>query len=106
MSTTIDVPANYVESGGSLNDLRVYCNNPGSTVAYFDDLLIRPVDSELSGHVYDEKTGQLIAELDKFDFATKYTYDQAGTLNEIWIESATEGWKLKRRMSYNFKRNY
>lgn len=106
MTLIIDVPADYVESGGTLNDLRVYCNNPGSTTAYFDDLLIRPVDISLTGNVTDEKTGQLQAELDNYDFATKYIYDDAGRIHEIWIETGADGWKLKKRYSYNFKRTY
>jgi hypothetical protein len=106
MSTTIDVPAGYVETGGTLNDLRVYCSNTGSTIAYFDDLMVRPVDGALSGNVIDEKTGQTLAMLDNYDFATKYIYDDAGRVREIWVETAADGWKLKQRYSYNFKRTY
>jgi hypothetical protein len=106
MTITIDVPSNYLESGGSLNDLRVYCNNPGSTTAYYDDLMVRPVDAALSGNVIDEKTGQTLAVLDSYDFATRYVYDDAGRVREIWTETAAEGWKLKQRYSYNFKRTY
>lgn len=106
ISLTIDVPADYVESGGSLNDLRVYCNNAGSTPAYYDDLSVRPVDGTISGNVIDEATGRTLAVLDAYDFATRYVYDDAGRVREIWVESATEGWKLKQRYSYNFKRTY
>ncbi len=106
MTVTIDVPADFTEVGGSLNDLRAYCNNPGSTTAYFDDLEIRPLDAALSGNVIDDITGRTLAVLDNNDFATRYVYDDSGRIREIWVETATDGWKLKQRYSYNYKRSY
>jgi hypothetical protein len=106
MTVTIDVPVDYVESGGTLNDLRAYLYNPGATPAYYDDFMIRPVDATVSGSVVDEKTGNQMAVLDKNDFATKTIYDEANRVREIWTESPVDGWKLKKRFSYNFKRAY
>ena len=106
MTLTIDVPSDYTETGGSLNDLRTYLYNPGAGIAYYDDFLFRPIDAEVTGNVVDAKTGLQLAELDKNDYATKYVYDDASRIREIWTESPTYGWKLKKRYSYNFKRSY
>lgn len=106
MTLTIDVPSDYVASGGTLNDFRAYLYNPGNTAAYFDDLAVRPLDAGFTGYVTDEKTGRLQATLDHYNFGTRYVYDNEGRISEIWIEHAIDGWKLDQRNTYNFKRAY
>lgn len=107
MTLTIDVPASYQETNGTYgNGISAYLWNNGTTPAYFDDFMVRPVDAALSGNVIDEKTGRTLATLDNYDFATKYVYDDEGRVKETWIETATEGWKLQTRYTYNFKRQY
>lgn len=106
MTLTLDVPADYVATGGTLNDFRAYLYNPGNTTAYFDDFAIRPLDLAFEGNVIDEKSGRTTAVLDTHNFATKYVYDKEGRVSEVWTESATDGWKLKQQNTYNFKRAY
>lgn len=108
MTLTIDVPKTYTESGGpsGFNDLRFYLYNPGGTVAYFDDFMVRPIDVDIVGNVVDEVTGRMVALIDKYGFGVKYVYDDAGRIREIWSESAQNGWILKTRNTYNFKRTF
>jgi len=108
MTLTVDVPVDFVESGGTygLNDMRAYVYNSGSTPAYFDDFIFRPIDADISGNVIEEKTGRTLGSVDGFGFGLKYIYDDTGALREVWQESAANGWKLKTRYSYNFKRTY
>ena len=59
----------------------VYLTNAsGSSTAYFDDLSFHPKDAVMTGNVYDEKTGLLIAQLDNENFASLYDYDDAGRI--------------------------
>ncbi|MBK9982651.1 MAG: hypothetical protein IPP15_09525 [Saprospiraceae bacterium] len=106
MTSTIDVPIDYLPTGGSLNDFRAYLYNPGNSTSYFDDLMIRPMDISITGNVIDEKSGRMLATLDFNNFATRFAYDNEGRISEIWIETPTDGWKLKQRNNYNFKRAY
>ncbi|MCB0531354.1 MAG: hypothetical protein KDD14_04085, partial [Saprospiraceae bacterium] len=106
MTLTLDVPADYVATGGTLNDFRAYLYNPGTSTAYFDDFAIRPLDLAFEGNVIDENSGRTTAVLDTHNFATKYVYDKEGRISEVWTESPTDGWKLKQQNTYNFKRAY
>jgi hypothetical protein len=108
MTLTIDVPADFTETGGSngFNDLRAYLYNPGGSISYFDDFMVRPIDSDITGNVVDEKTGRTLAVIDKYGFGVRYVYDDAGRVREVWAETVTGGWKMKTRYSYNFKRTY
>jgi hypothetical protein len=108
MTLTIDIPANYAGSGGTygLNDMRAYLVNSGSTPAYFDDFMFRPVDAALSGNVIDEKTGRTMAVLDNQNFATKYEYDYEGRVKTISVETPVIGFQVKTFNKYNYKRPY
>lgn len=56
--------------------------------AYFDDIRIHPVDSNLKSFVYDPITQRLQAELDENNYATFYEYDSEGGL--IRVKKETE----------------
>ena len=76
MSVELEVPANF-NTGATHNMLLSLSNNGSAGKAYFDDLAFHPKDAMMTGHVYNEKTGALVAQLDNDNFATFYTYDQA-----------------------------
>ncbi|MBI2269790.1 MAG: hypothetical protein HYU69_05460 [Bacteroidetes bacterium] len=106
LTVNITVPANYVASGGShgLNDLRVYVYNPASNdEAYVDDMRLQPVNSPVSGFVFDDHTGLLMAILDNENFATIFTYDAAGRLIKTEKEYSG-GIKKVSEASYHYGR--
>lgn len=79
----IDVPADYHAAGGSgIHDLRVFVSKDASTShpSYVDDMRLHPINSPVSGYVWDEQRGLLLAMLDNENFATLFTYDEAGRL--------------------------
>ena len=55
--------------------------------AYFDDIRIHPVNSNMKSFVYDPSTQKLIAELDENNFATIYEYDDEGILVRVKKET-------------------
>lgn len=76
MSVELEVPANF--NTGITHQMSVSLSNNGSSgKAYFDDLSFHPKDAVMTGNVYNEKTGALVAQLDNDNFATFYTYDNA-----------------------------
>lgn len=76
MSVELEVPANF-NTGTTHNMLLSLSNNGSAGKAYFDDLAFHPKDAVMTGNVYNEKTGALVAQLDNDNFATFYTYDNA-----------------------------
>jgi YD repeat-containing protein len=76
----------------NITKLYVNCWNPltngdPQTSFYFDDFRIHPVDAPMKSYVYDTKSGNVTAELDEQNVATKYTYDAAGRLISVWRET-------------------
>ena len=57
--------------------------------------------------VYDQRTGRVMATLSDNNFATKYVYNDAGQITEVWQEVLGDSWgkwvKVESR-EYNFKR--
>ncbi|MCO6500879.1 MAG: hypothetical protein J5I47_10935 [Vicingus serpentipes] len=104
LNLTFDVPSNYVSSGGSNdNDFRVYVENPGSGgVAYFDDLVVHPVDAQFTGYVYDERLGIVKATISNDNFYTRYEYDNAGNIIATYKETQN-GDRVVSKVQYNFK---
>lgn len=85
MSTEIDVPANFNTLVS--HQMLVYVSNvAGTGTAYFDDFSFHPKDAVITGNVYNEKTGLLIAQLDNDNFATLYNYDNAARLISSYKE--------------------
>ena len=106
MTLQITVPSSYIASNGTQgeNDLRFFTANSGATTpAFFDDMSIHPIDSPISGYVYNPSTGWLTASLDNDNFATTYTYDQAGRVLNVYKETKS-GVQLISGTSYNFGR--
>ncbi|MCD6065593.1 MAG: hypothetical protein K0S33_419 [Bacteroidetes bacterium] len=76
MSTEIEVPDNFNLS--LTHNMSVTLSNTGTAIkAYFDDFAFHPKDAVVTGNVYNEKTGALVAQLDNDNFATFYNYDNA-----------------------------
>jgi hypothetical protein len=103
MNLDITVPADYTAAGGIFNDLRFYILNNGASDAWYDDLSIHPVDAEITGYVYDERTGWVKAVLDNDNFATHYTHDAAGRVISTYRETRSGIRKLT-ETQYHFAR--
>jgi hypothetical protein len=78
-------------------------SSDGSAVV-FDDFQFHPVESDFNANIYNPHNGRLIANIDANGFATKYTYDAAGTLLEVWKEIPSVGLKKIKSYTYNFAR--
>jgi hypothetical protein len=52
---------------------------------FYDDLMIRPVASSITGYVYDQ-WDQLTYIIGNNGLATRFFYDNAGRLTETWVE--------------------
>ncbi|MGE0569347.1 MAG: hypothetical protein AB7O73_15515, partial [Bacteroidia bacterium] len=75
----------------------------GSTV-YYDDFMFHPVESGFSASVYNPRNGRVSATLDENGFATKYKYDAAGRMTEVWKEIPDVGYKKIKKYTYNYAR--
>jgi hypothetical protein len=100
----IFVPADYTSTGGTNNDLRFYieCTGTGN-YAFFDDLMIRPVEASVAGKVYNS-TGLISAEINTDNYSTYYIYDDAGRVTEVWADVPGSGKKKIKSASFNFGR--
>ena len=54
---------------------------------YFDDIRISPFVGSMISFVYDPITLRLVAELDNFNYATFYSYDEEGSLVQVKKET-------------------
>ncbi len=59
----------------------------GGEEAYFDDIRIHPINSNLKSFVYDQNSQKLMAELDENNYATFYEYDNEGGLVRVKKET-------------------
>jgi hypothetical protein len=89
MSLEIDVPQNFNLSQAHSLKVTTANFNGGSqsySNAYFDDLSFHPKDAVITGNVYNEQNGLLIAQLDNENFATLYNYDEGGRIISTYKE--------------------
>ncbi len=78
-----------VDQTASNNAIQVYVGNLGTTTAaYFDDLMIHPVDAPMTGYVYEPKTGQVTAILNNENYATTFSYNRIGQLKGTYKETS------------------
>ncbi len=96
----VDVPA---------GDCYIYVDALYGPSIYFDDLMIRPVASSITGYVYNE-WDELTHIIGNNGLATKFEYDAAGrlikTYSEVIDDSAngvTGGFKPVKTNTYNNK---
>jgi hypothetical protein len=101
LSLDFDVPSTY-NSGTSSDYVNVYCYVPsGSSVSYFDDFMVRPIDADMTSYVYDPLTKQITHTIDKNNFYVRNQYDNANVLVASFKETAG-GEKQISSHKYNF----
>ncbi|MCC9070892.1 hypothetical protein LNQ49_04680 [Flavobacterium sp. F-65] len=87
----------------------VYVTSADGSTVYFDDLMIRPVASSITGYVYNE-WDELTHIIANNGLATRFEYDAAGRLIRTYSEiiddpknGITGGFKLVKSNTYNNK---
>jgi hypothetical protein len=106
LTVNIEVPSNFTsETNGDGIDVYV---DKGSGDAWIDDLQFKSRVSGSGMNVYDQKTGRVMATLSDNNFATKYVYNDAGQVIEVWKEVLGDTWgkwvKVESR-DFNFQRD-
>ena len=100
------VPEDFLTSGAT-DGVHVYVKKTSSADAWVDDLQFKSNVSASGMSVYDQRTGRVMATLSDNNFATKYVYNDAGQITEVWQEVLGDSWgkwvKVESR-EYNFKR--
>lgn len=93
-------------------DCTIYLNSLDSSIVYYDDLMVRPVASTITGYVYNE-WDELSYIIGNNGLATKFEYDAAGRLIKTYSEviddaanSVTGGFKLIKSYTMNNKYLY
>lgn len=86
-----------------------YVNSVDNSTVYFDDLMIRPIASSITGYVYNEYD-ELTHIIGNNGLATRFEYDAAGRLVKTYVEivddtanGLTGGFKLKSENKYYYK---
>lgn len=87
-----------------------YVNSVDGTPVYFDDFMLRPVASSITGYVYNEYD-ELAYIIGSNGLATKFEYDAAGRLIKTYVEviddtnnGVTGGFKIKGLNKYNYRK--
>ncbi len=75
------------------------------TNAYFDDVRMHPIDSNVKSFVYNPVTQRLQAELDENNYATYYEYDTEGGLVRVKKETERGIYTIQETRSGNSKLN-
>jgi hypothetical protein len=90
-------------------DFNVFVNSADGTNVYYDDLMLRPVASSMTGYVYNE-WDELSYILSNNGLATHFEYDAAGRLVRTSVEvlddlanGLTGGFKLKAENKQKYK---
>lgn len=78
----------------------LYASN---SYAFFDDIRIHPVNSNLKSFVYDQSSQKLMAELDENNYATFYEYDKEGGLVRVKKETEQGVFTIQESRSGNVK---
>ena len=104
LNVDINVPANYTPSSSG-DGLEIYVEKSSSADAWIDDLQFKSRVSGGGMNVYDQRTGRVLATLSDNNFATKYVYNDAGQVIEVWKEVLDEGLIKVESRNFNFKRD-
>ena len=92
---------------GTTKDIIIGCMNNGSTngsIIYMDDFRFHPVDADFVSYVYDQGTGERVAELDSQNFYTRYVYDSEGVKINSYREILNKpAESIQSGLQYNFK---
>lgn len=105
MTAELTVPSNFnlAQTHAMRVVLANYNGGTSANTAYFDDLSFHPKDAVVTGNVFDEATGLLLAQLDNENFATIYNYDHAGRLINAYKEYSGGTKKLSENSYHNAK---
>ena len=97
----------YFSNIPNTSNFYAYVNSSDATSVYFDDFMLRPVASTMTGYVYDQY-GEVVSIISNNGLATKFEYDAAGRLVKTYIEVVDDaantivgGFKLKTQNKYN-----
>jgi YD repeat-containing protein len=100
MTHTFDVVA---------GDFYPYVTSANSSEVYFDDLMIRPIASSMTGYVYNE-FDELTHIIGNNGLATRFEYDAAGRLVKTYVEVIDDaangingGFKLQSENKINYR---
>jgi len=105
LDVRIAVPLDFT-AGGSTDGLTVRLDNSGGTgTAYFDDLLVYPIDASINGAVWDERRGLLKEAINQEGFLTRYTHDAAGSIIKVHQETE-RGMHLVQRSETSFQKPF
>jgi YD repeat-containing protein len=92
----IDVPQTIPTAGYS-----IYLTSADATTVYYDDFMLRPVASAITGYVYNE-FDELTHIIGNNGLSTRFEYDAAGRLSKTYVEvvddaanGLTGGFKLQ-----------
>lgn len=102
---------NWVLKSGYVNvttgDYSIYVTSVDGSTVYFDDLMIRPVASSVTGYVYNE-WDELSYMIGNNGLATRFEYDAGGRLIKAYSEviddvanGITGGFKIVKTNTYN-----
>jgi hypothetical protein len=99
----VNVPAGNCE---------IYLKSVDAATVYYDDLMIRPLASSVTGYVYNE-WDELTYIIGNNGLATQFEYDKAGRLIKTYVEVVDDtangvvgGFKLKAENKINYKNLY
>jgi YD repeat-containing protein len=88
----------------------IHVTSVDTSAVYFDDLMIRPVASSITGYVYNQ-WDELTHIIGNNGLATRFEYDAAGRLIKTYSEviddvpnGITGSFKLARENGYNYKK--
>lgn len=105
LEVRIPVPSDFTISSEDEGLTVRLTNSHGSTPAYFDDLLVYPVDGGISGAIWDERRGLLKESIGQEGFLTRQTHDAAG--NVTMVEQETEnGMRVVQRSEVAYQRTF
>lgn len=104
LTVNLEVPSDFTGTAPG-DGLEVYVDKTTTSPAWIDDMLFHSRVSGSGMNVYDQRTGRVMATLSDNNFATKYIYNDAGQVVEVWKEVLDEGWVKVESRDFNFKRD-
>lgn len=82
------IEGTFTPPSGTVTVKLEFQGGPSGTTGYFDDIRVFPNAGNMKTYVYDKVTFRLAAELDDNNYATIYSYDEAGNLFLVKKETA------------------
>lgn len=76
-----------VDLAASASEFIIRINSLGTATVSIDDMRVLPEDASMQSYVYDPFSLKLTAELDEYNFATFYQYDEQGNVTRKKVET-------------------